>query len=475
MRTSRGLPWWAGRSLLVPAAVLLAWWMGSAVASGGRQRGAALGIAGLGLLLPVATLAARRLRYGFLTAELPIILLLVSNITLRIRSTQELAANPLDTAGLFRVACIGLAGFLGFAALLSSRASAGGRLTSLPLRLYIGYVLVVFAGAPLSANPLLTAYRGVELAAALLILLGARKTLGEAATSRIESTLYWCTVALVGSVWLGVALVPSKAIASLADQSIPIPYNLQGVFPAISSNAVGTLGVVLAFWSLARDRSSRPGRLRPRLAYMMAALGLVTLLLAQYRTGYVAAMISTVALLLIRRRWNLAVLVLLTTVTVVLWQPSLVADAEPYLLRGQTVTQAQELSGRVTWWQAALPVWEESPLIGRGLLTASRFDVFAQMGADELAGLHSTWIEALLGTGLVGLALLALSFFVTFWRALREALAPDGWVVPVLLLGILGVRSVTGNTFESFQYEALVFLWLAWAMRDASPLGTGAG
>jgi hypothetical protein len=64
---------------------------------------------------------------------------------------------------------------------------------------------------------------------------------------------------------------------------------------------------------------------------------------------------------------------------------------------------------------------------------------------------------------------------VTFWRALWVALDPDGWIVPVLLLGILGIRSATGNTFESFQYEALVFLWLAWAMRDASPLGTGAG
>jgi O-antigen ligase len=467
----RGLPPWAGSALVVPAAVL-AWLMGAAVARGGLHQAAALAMAGVGLLLLLAAWAGRRLRYGILTVELPVVLLLMSNQTLRIRSTQELAANPLDAAGQFRVVGIGLAGLLGLAALLSSRTAVAGRLTSLPLRLYIGYVLVVFVGVPFSADPFLTLYRGVELTAALLVLLGARRRVGEAATGRIESALYWCTVVLVASVWLGVVLFPSKAIAHLADQSIPIPYSLQGVLPAISSNAVGTLGVMLMFWSLARMRSGPLGRLRPRAAYLLAALGLVTLIFAQYRTGYIAAIVSLLLILLVGRKWNLAALLLLAAVAVVLWKPSLVGDAAPYLLRGQTVAQAQELSGRVTWWEAALPVWEKSPLIGRGLLTASRFEVFARMGQYEVAGLHSTWIEALLGTGLIGLALLAVSFIVSARRALAAALQPHPWIVPVVLLGILGIRSLTGNTFESFQYEALVFLWVAWALQDPSPIGS---
>jgi hypothetical protein len=445
--------------------------MGAAVADGGRPLAVALGTAGIGLVLPLATVASRRLRSGLLALEVPIVLLLVSNLTFRVRSTQQLTADPLDTAGQFRVACIGLAALLGMAAFLTARpaaASTGQRLTSLPFRLYLVYVLVVFVGAPLSFSPFLTAYRGVELAAAVVVLLGARRSVGDEATSRIESTLYWYTVALIGSVWLGVVLFPSKAIVHLANEAAPIPYNLVGVFPSLASNAVGALGAILAVWSFARIGSMHGRQLRPWLAYTFAAVGIASLLLAQYRTGYIATTIAVVLLLLLRRRWNLAGLLLLGSIALLVWKPSLITTAEPYLLRGQTATEAQKLTGRVSWWEAALPVWRESPLIGRGLLTASRFEVFARLGQYTTAGLHSTWVEALVGTGIIGVVLLALSYLVSMTRALAHALAPDGWIVPLVLLTMLGVRSLTGNTFESFQYEAVMFLWLASSLQDGA-------
>jgi O-antigen ligase len=469
MRTGGRHPLYTGITLLVPVSVALAWWMGAVVAGGGRRLTVALALTGIGLLALLAALAAPRLRYGALTVELPVVLLVLGTLVLRGRSSEELAANPLDPAGLFRVACVGSAGLLGLAALLSSTASASRRLTSLPFRLYLGYVLVVFAGVPLSVNQPLTAYRGVELVAALLVFLAAWRRVGDEATGRIESTLYWCTVGLVSSIWLGVALVPSKAILPLADEAIPIQYNLVGVFPSLASNAVGTLGIILTVWSLARMRASAAGRLRPRIAYPLAALGFVTLVFAQYRTGYVAATISILLLLLLRRKWGLAGALTMIVAAALVWKPSLVLTAEPYVLRGQTATQAQELSGRVSWWEAALSVWRESPLIGKGLLTATRFEIFARLGSSTTAGLHSTWMEALVGTGLVGLALLALSFLVSLRRALLEALRPHGWVVPAVLLAVIGVRTLTGNTFESFQYEALIFLWLASSLRDDAP------
>jgi hypothetical protein len=473
MRSSRSLLLSMRTMLVVPIAVLLAWWMGAAVAGGGQRLAVALGIAGVALLLPLAAVAAR-LRDGIFALEVPVVLLLVSNLVIRGRTTQQLAANPLDAAGQFRVAFVALAGLLALAAFLSTE-TASQRLTSLPFRLYMAYTLVVFAGVPLSANAPLTAYRGVELATALLVFLGARKAVGEETTARIESTLYWCTFALVASVWLGVVLFPSRAIARLADMSIPIPYNLEGVYPSLASNAVGFLGAMLMLWSLARMRSQHGGRLRPRTAYTMAAVGLVTLVFAQYRTGYVAALCGSVLFLFIRRKWGLAGLLAAAIVTLLIWKPSLITTAEPYVLRGQTVSQAHQLSGRVGWWQAALPVWEESPLIGKGLLTATRFEIFSRLGDFTGAGLHSTWIEALVGTGVIGLGFLGLSFLITARRALVEAVRPNGSAVAIVILVVIAVRSLTGNTFESFQYEALVFLWIASSVRDAAaPLATGA-
>jgi O-antigen ligase len=111
-------------------------------------------------------------------------------------------------------------------------------------------------------------------------------------------------------------------------------------------------------------------------------------------------------------------------------------------------------------------VWEESPLIGKGLLTGTRFEVLAPLGDTYTAGIHSTWVEALVGTGLIGLALLALSFLVTCMRAFVKA-RRSGDLVPVLLLAVLGVRTITGNTFETLlSYQAIIFLWLALSLSD---------
>jgi O-antigen ligase len=83
----------------------------------------------------------------------------------------------------------------------------------------------------------------------------------------------------------------------------------------------------------------------------------------------------------------------------------------------------------------------------------------------ETSAIHSTWVEALVGTGLIGLSLLSLSLLVTLRRALVRALRM-GDLVPVLLLTVLTVRTITGNTFETFSQEAMIFLWIAMTLAD---------
>jgi O-antigen ligase len=194
-------------------------------------------------------------------------------------------------------------------------------------------------------------------------------------------------------------------------------------------------------------------------------LGTFTLLAAQYRTGYVAFAAVLAVYVLVRGRKVLATLLVAGAVAMALWAPTAPLEAEPYLLRGQTVEQAGLLSGRTEFWRRAVPVWETSPFIGRGLLTASRFEVLAPLGLQFTAGIHGTWPEALVGTGIIGTALLALIFLITVGRAIRHARG-GGRVAPLLLLTVLAVRSVTGPTFESFGYTALLFLWLALHLED---------
>ncbi|HEV3464559.1 MAG TPA: O-antigen ligase family protein [Actinomycetota bacterium] len=442
-----------------------------AVAAGGLWRMLALGGAALGLGASLSSVVvAKRVLRAVLFVEVPVLLLLASSLVWRVRTTDDIAADPLDAAGQIRVGCVGLAGLLALTALVwPSRTEARVGRVALPFRLYGAYVLVVFAGAPLSVQPLLTAYRGVELATAVLVLLAARQSVGLEAIGRIGTTLFWFLVALVGSVWAGVLVFPGLAVQPLLNEAAPIPWNVQGVYPSIASNGVGTLGVTLTIWSLARARPGGGGRpLRPALAYALAAVGVVTLGASQYRTGYGALAIGVAVLLALRNRRMLLVAVLLgSAIWMAFLGPQLVEQAAPFLLRGQTAEEARGLTSRVEWWEASIPVWEKSPLVGRGLLTGTRFEVLARLGLRDTGGIHSTWVEVLVGTGLIGLGLLLASAAVSVRRALTLALTPGGAVLPLLLLTVMLVRSVTGNTFESFQgLETVTFMWLALSLGD---------
>jgi O-antigen ligase len=445
-----------------------------AVGTGGLLGTLALGVAAIGLATAVAAaVVTRRGLRGVLSVEVPVLLLLVSNLVWRVRTTDEIASDPLDAAGLVRVGFMGLAGLLALMALVRpapAGARTGSGRPSLPFRLYVAYILVVFAGAPLSVEPLLTAYRGVELATAALVLVAATHRLGQEAVPRIGATLYWFLVALVGTVWAGAALVPSRAFEPLLNQASPIPWNLSGAYPSIAPNGVGTLGVTLTIWSLARATTGgRDQAVRPALLYLLAGVGLVTLLASQYRTGYGALAVGLAVLLALRSRWLLLVLLVLgAAAALVFVTPATVRRAEPYLLRGQSAQEARSLTSRVQWWEASIPVWRKSPLIGRGLLTGTRFEVLARLGLRDTGGIHSTWVEALVGTGLIGLGLFLAALLVSLRRAAALALGRHRVIVPLLLLLVLSVRSATGNTFESFQgLETVLFLWLALSLGDA--------
>jgi len=414
----------------------------------------------------------------------PVWLLLISTLVFRVRDEQGLAANPLDQAALLRVACVGSALLLGWVALVLDgrrRSFEAGRLTTRGFRLFSYYVLVVFAGSLMSLLPMLTAYRGVELATLLIVYAGARRTVGPAAVGRIERVLYWWIVVSIASVWLSVVLFPHTAIIHIDS---PIPWQIEGVLPAISSNGVGGMGGLLALWSLIRlwEERSRTG-VRSRFDIAMGALGLVTLVAAQYRTGYIAATLGLLVLLALRRRLALAGVLFAVAITVGIAGPVIVARAQPYVLRGQTAQRASELSGRVKFWELAIPVWKESPIIGKGLLTASRFEVLAPAGLGRISTIHGTWIEALVGTGVVGVVLLAAAVLVAWRRAIAEALIRGGRLLPLMILTLLTIQSITGSDYAVFGFSTMLFMVVALSLpdpvsrrrgaRDPSLLGLG--
>lgn len=411
-------------------------------------------------------------RYGYLSVEIPLLLLLVSKLVFRVRDAQALVDNPVDSAGAFRLVCLAIAMFLGLVATLAStRPEVEPRvhLTSRPFLLYLGYIFVVLIGAFYSRNFLLTGFRVFDLTAAVVVLAGACRVAGKQAIPRLLAVLYWFAVSLMATAWAGAVLLPSAALEQVAPRLggyTPLPIRLNGVFPTLASDYLGLLAALITVWSLADLLFARRdgGGAKPFTLKVVTAFSFITLVLAQYRTGYAAFAVGLMAVLWFgRKRWAAAgvALVLVCGAFLAMSDSS---QVQAFVLRGQTQEIVTGLNGRAGWWAAALPVWQESPLIGKGLLTATRYEVLAEIGRTSTATIHGTWIEAIVGTGVVGTSLLVICLLIMLWRSLK--VAAEGDVVPIVLLSVLLVRSATGYTFEVFGYPCLIFLALTLRLED---------
>ena len=401
---------------------------------------------------------------GYLGIEVPALLVLFSTIVWRLRDTTSLASTPLDAAGLVRLGALGVGGLLGIIAILRGdlRGLYGRLRGTSSLWLYIAYIGVVMLGVLASSFPSLTLFRAANLVALLAVIVGAYQTAGSEAIRRLEKVVLWFMVSHLATVWFWVVVSPHQA---LRHTTSPFPYRIEGIFPSMSTDRIGEYGVVLFFWGLASWIGIGDDRIiRSRRASLaLSGFGALSLLFAQYRTGYVAMVIGIVLLLALRRKW--------------LWLGALAAGAAAsvaipgvlsFLLRGQSAGVASHLSGRNVLWSAAIPVWKHSPIIGNGLETASRFDVLQGLGRGFTSTLHSTWVEALVGTGVAGTALVASSVILVGWRSFRTAIR-KGRLVPFLLVSILVIRSATGTSFEALSVESMLLLILTLAVRKRGP------
>ena len=132
---------------LTTAAATIA--LGLAVGLAIGTTGALVAAAAGALVLAVAaSVFARRVSQhpGYLGIEVPAVLILISTLVWRLRDTTSLASQPLDAAGILRLATLGLGGMLGLLAIM--RGDVRGLLARLrgsrPLLIYTAYVGVVY-------------------------------------------------------------------------------------------------------------------------------------------------------------------------------------------------------------------------------------------------------------------------------------------------------------------------------------------
>jgi O-antigen ligase len=409
---------------------------------------------------------SQRRYWHLLRVEAPFALLLLGVVQWRFRSLASATADPIDSTVVLTACLVGAAAALSIGSLATPTAVPRHR-DMTPFWLMLGLVCVGVVASCLAADPAVALYQTVLLAIALLVVVAAARA-SDDAVPRLARTLFWFLVAMVALVWLGAILDPSEAFKPLlriaGGVSSPIGNRLRGVLPPTNSDTVGIYGAFLCLWSAA---ICLLGTRRRRSLYIgLSGLGAITVLLSQFRTGYAMVLVGGAVLLIIVGRSRVSSLLLVTCgvvcvfLAVLLIGPgSVYRTSEGLAFRGQTQKLASSGTGRTDLWNGEVQVWKRSPIFGKGLISASRNEVIAPLGG-EVNQSHSSWFEALGGTGTLGVVFLLGALIWTGVMAVVKRLA-----IPAILWSALVVLSVTSVSLViytfGFMVFALVMLWVA--------------
>jgi len=232
-------------------------------------------------------------------------------------------------------------------------------------------------------------------------------------------SLFNWTWVLVGvqllTVWAGAVIWPDRAFLH-TDGLIPVRIN--GVLPSLDQNEVGEYGAVLAIVALSRLLGPRRGQGRI-FHWLLFGFGLVTLAASQTRAAIAGFLLGSVLVLFFSKRFR--VIAFLGLAVVLIFAATNASDLGRKLWeRGEDPEAVQGMSGRLAVWESGWTKVSERPLTGYGAYAGGRFVVDELPGLPSGANVLNFYLETVLGTGVCGLALLAVALLGTWGILVRE-------------------------------------------------------
>jgi O-antigen ligase len=277
---------------------------------------------------------------------------------------------------------------------------------------------------------------------------------------------WFLILVMLMSVYIGVVVLPEYAIMQGVGM---LGFSLSGALPAISANGVGQLAAILGIVALVRVLHGS----KSKVMYIPVLLGcLLTMVLAQSRSPILAFLLAAVVVLIASRRLGLlALLVGSVSLTLLSAYGGTVYE---FMRRDQSEGNVQSLSGRTVYWESSLQAVRDNWLNGYGANAGGKY-ILSSLG-EGASTVHSTYVEVLLDTGIVGLGLLLAGLIVAwFWLLkLRSHVAahPIGrqlWFECLGVFIILSLRSVFTITFvwaPAVLVFGLVLVYISVARRQ---------
>lgn len=414
------------------------------------------------VVLKVSANIGNKLRKGISSLRLwqakMLLLLFMSGLVFRLRSTQQAIENPVDFWTAYRLLLMGIIGL--FLLLKVNKVNFLKALNS-PAGFFLIYTILELFSSSWSVYPVWTFVRSLEDIIKALIVIGTVFTHPAPSASMVKKIL--------DSIWLlfGVLLVnvflQGLVFPDMAWNRVGlIGYQLKGIYPHIAANGVGHIAALIGVVAFSRFLT-RGHKDKFYLIMLLFSIGI--LIFSQSRSPIFGFLLAVLVVLFYNKRSKYIFLLLLL---IAVFSTSSVADLLwKYLSRGETIEQMETLSDRLTYLQLAMPYIKERPLTGFGAHAGGRFIVVKDIN-PLLNSLHGTWQEVIIGVGILGFLPLFFSV-VGAWKALLIK-APLDQRVRQLHSEILGVltlitfRSLFAETFiahPGIEWE-VVLVYVSW-------------
>lgn len=418
-------------------------------------------------------------------------LFFLSALVFRVRDEQDIHSSALDGWAIYR---IGLDFIVG--AIVVKR-SLSGKIPTLRF-LFCGligimamYPLLGVLSTTWSAAPSFTLFRSSEYLLDLALIGALVATFKTVEDYETFANWTWILLgALVVSAWVGAVLDPADAWMEGYSYG-PLRIRLEGVYPILDANSIGEYCAILASISLCRILDD-PDHKYDRAWYRLLFTGtIITLIFTQTRAAVAAFVVALILLFVFTRRILLGTVLGITTAvgaSVVLLFTNFGNTLTSYFLRGQTVTEAEGMSGRADMWQFAIHKITERPWTGYGGYAGGRFVVLPGLGMPGKSDVLNTLVESFIDLGIIGVVVLVVVFVGIWWNLFRASRSSSvsarerHFAVELLLaMSIVTTRSFVAGNITS--HAALGFLTilggaeffrqrLKFAARTAQAFGT---
>lgn len=356
------------------------------------------------------------------------VLSFLSGLVWRARLTQDIHAEPVDGFALLRICLETIVGSVLLARLFYRRTLWLRSLFTGIVAVMAIYALLSVASTTWSVNPPWTFYKSVEYLVDISVLAAILVSVRQTEDYEKLVNLAWVLLGLmVLSAWIGAVVDPVGALKLNAPGEGPLNGRLNGLVPIIDANSVGEWSAILGIIALCRLLYDPERKFDHRWYFLLFASATVTMIYAQTRAANAGFFIAVVLLLLLTRKYSLAAFLCvggsLATATMLLYTNAGQVIAG-YLMRGQSLQRAQDVSGRLEMWVFGIHKFLERPLIGYGGYAGGRFVVLTGIGRYETGDILSSWLEPLVDVGILGTILIAIVVGMVWWSLLRSRRSP---------------------------------------------------